>query len=150
MQNMPHWIRYDFLSTSISANANRIRGAFEQIVKRIMNRQSEADQPNLRRYFGGAGPVDAKLKNFRAKYRGYVGYRPSQFKGRAIVFRARAQSMSDPLIGAMGWQYFIEPVPQVRVVKGSHVSMMRSPYVGEISPFLKQSFDNKGTGRPRV
>ena len=140
ISNLPHWIRYDLLGTSLSANTSRVRGGVEQIVQRISSGRSKSDQPNLRRYLGASGPADAKLQHFQAKYRAYVRHHPSCFRGPVVVFRARAQSLSKPLTGALGWQHFCEPAPQVEVIEGSHTSMMQAPYVGEISRFLRQPF----------
>lgn len=136
--NLPHWIRYDLLGTSIAENRTRVRGVCEQIVQRISRGKLRADQPNLKRYFGTSGPTGAKLQHFQAKYRAYVSHQPAHFIGPVIVFRARAQSLSKPPVGALGWQHFCDPAPQIQVIKGSHTSMMQAPYVGGIARFLKR------------
>jgi thioesterase domain-containing protein/acyl carrier protein len=49
---------------------------------------------------------------------------PMPMPQKTTVIRARTQSLSNPVFGALGWERFIQPPPKVRVVPGNHLSIL--------------------------
>ena len=53
---------------------------------------------------------------------------------KTTVIRARTQSLSNPVFGALGWEPYIHPSPKVLVVPGNHLSILnydQSRYLAE-------------------
>ena len=51
-------------------------------------------------------------------------YQPNIYCGQVTVIRAKAQSLTRPVFGALGWEAFIQPEPNIRVVSGNHLSIL--------------------------
>lgn len=69
------------------------------------------------------------------QYRAACKYQPNNYRGQVTVIRAKAQSLTRPVFGALGWEVFVEPKPNIRVVSGNHLSILdetRSSLVANI------------------
>ena len=49
---------------------------------------------------------------------------PMPLPQKTTVIRARTQSLSNPVFGALGWEPFIQPPPKLLVVPGNHLSIL--------------------------
>ncbi|MFM7977628.1 MAG: hypothetical protein ACKO8U_21355, partial [Pirellula sp.] len=58
------------------------------------------------------------------QYRAACKYQPNNYRGHVTVIRAKAQSLTRPVFGALGWEAFIKPEPNIRVVSGNHLSIL--------------------------
>jgi len=83
---------------------------------------------------------------FRVLYAALLAYRPKNYRGRVVVFRAAAQPIfrlwDEP---GLGWRELVEPEPDVRVVPGNHRTMTAEPYVSSLATQLRQCLDRADT-----
>ena len=139
--NLPAWIRYDLCRMPWSVTWNRFRGTVEQAFGQLFGSQDRDDATNVRRFFGRDVSSNAGMDDFKKHCRAATNLTPEVFCGKTLVVRARAQSLTDPRCGALGWEQFVVPNPLVRVVGGNHKSMMEEPYVREIVSSLRLVVD---------
>ncbi len=52
--------------------------------------------------------------------------------------RARTQSLTRPVFGALGWESRVEGTPRVEVVPGNHVTLIQEPRVRNVARVIGQ------------
>ena len=60
------------------------------------------------------------------QYRAACAFIPGEYLGKTTVIRARAQSLTRPVFGALGWERVLRSAPQVRVIPGNHLSILNA------------------------
>ena len=80
----------------------------------------------LRRSLGWFGNDMSAPKGsvYDQQYRAACAYTPEEYLGKATVFRARAQSLTRPVLGALGWESVLGETPHVRVIPGNHLTIL--------------------------
>jgi thioesterase domain-containing protein len=85
----------------------------------------------------------AHQKEMLEKYwHAFQTHRPRPFKGRVLLFRPRAL----PLLGRrpapdLGWGAWATGGVEVHVVKGSHESILKAPYVSALAGTIRHAID---------
>lgn len=77
------------------------------------------------------------------QYRAAVEYRKvdeeiCEYRGKLTVVRARTQSLTRPVFGALGWESRVEGTPRVEVVPGNHVTLIQEPRVRNVARVIGQ------------
>ncbi|MDG1986144.1 MAG: alpha/beta fold hydrolase [Planctomycetota bacterium] len=123
--NLPAWIRYDLLTVDLKSLQTRIAGMFAG--------SKEDAEPNLGAFFGRGGFTESFETDFFARFNAAVSFRPRPWRGPTAVVRARAQSLKDPRLGALGWEHFVDPAPDLYTVAGHHESFLLPPHVHKLA-----------------
>jgi len=76
------------------------------------------------------------------QYRAATDFYPSLYHGQTTVIRANTQSLTRPVFGALGWEKFVIPKPQILVVTGNHLSVLNAPSSGCIASLLLELIDS--------
>lgn len=80
---------------------------------------------------------------YAQQYRSAVVYRKvdkeiCEYRGKLTVVRARTQSLTRPVFGALGWESRVEGIPRVEVVPGNHVTLLKEPRVRNVARVIGQ------------
>jgi acyl-coenzyme A synthetase/AMP-(fatty) acid ligase/thioesterase domain-containing protein/acyl carrier protein len=76
------------------------------------------------------------------QYRAATDFYPSLYHGQTTVIRANTQSLTRPVFGALGWEKFVNPKPQIRVVTGNHLSILNATSSQSIARLLLELIDS--------
>ncbi len=126
--NLPAWIRYDLLTVDWQSLRTRIAGVFAE--------SKESSEPNLKSYFGREEFSQSFEDEFFVRYRAAMKFKPRVWHGPTAVVRAQAQSLRDPRPGALGWEHFVQPAPDLFTIPGHHESFLLAPHVHKLVPSL--------------
>lgn len=80
---------------------------------------------------------------YAQQYRSAVVYRKvdkeiCEYRGKMTVVRARTQSLTRPVFGALGWESIVEVAPRVEIVPGNHFTLLQEPRVCNVARVIGQ------------
>jgi thioesterase domain-containing protein/acyl carrier protein len=82
------------------------------------------------------------------QYRAACAYTPGEYLGKTTVIRARAQSLTRPVFGALGWEAVLRSPPQVRVIPGNHLSILNAKNCAFVAEEILRVLEAVGTDKP--
>ena len=123
MVNLPNWLRTDAIQMTPSEWVLELKKKWRRSVLRLQNDMN--------------APTDSL---YNQQFRAAVDFDPASpsrtsLPQKTTVIRARSQSLSNPVFGALGWESYIHPTPKVLVVPGNHLSILdhdQSRYLAEV------------------
>lgn len=118
-RNLPRWLWHDGMAMGIPAWKDGIRRNMHRIAGRRGNdRNAFADSA------------------YHQQYVAADHYLPPHYHGSVHVLRATSQSVTRPLVGALGWERFVTPAPQSVAIPGNHLTILGDRYSRRIAAAL--------------
>jgi thioesterase domain-containing protein len=133
LQNAPYWLIYDLMPTSRGQLLFRVRRRVMAFVKEISKMLGPPGHEARALGIGDAidlSPIPQRYrKQVEVHYQALMEYVPQVYPGRMTLFRARAQALFGPHDSELGWGPLAAGGVEVKVIPGSHGSMIQEPYV---------------------
>jgi thioesterase domain-containing protein len=72
----------------------------------------------------------------------YFRYRPRRYGGDVTLFRATAPAIGAPKAIHWGWQRLVAGAVHVAPISGTHMTLLRQPYINHLAEALDMALDN--------
>ncbi|MFZ4082322.1 MAG: alpha/beta fold hydrolase [Pirellula sp.] len=82
------------------------------------------------------------------QYRAACAYTPREYSGKTTLIRARAQSLTRPVFGALGWETVLRSPPKVRVIPGNHLSILNARNSAFVTEVILSVLESVRTDEP--
>ncbi len=79
-----------------------------------------------------------------------IHYNHAGYDGEVIVYEARSRPLLNPGTSANEWLAYVERPITLRMVSGSHSSMLQKPHVSELARYLQNSLDHARQKREKT
>jgi thioesterase domain-containing protein/acyl carrier protein len=140
LRNFPHWVADDLmLDFSFTAFVRRVRSKVVALSKTavkslLRGKKAHAEVKGFldMSYYS---PNQAGFMN--ALYKALCAYVPKRFEGRVVLYKSRTQPLYHLLEVDRAWSSIAAQV-DVIVVPGTHVSIMREPYICPVAEDLRE------------
>ncbi|HEY3045173.1 MAG TPA: amino acid adenylation domain-containing protein [Vicinamibacterales bacterium] len=144
-RNLPYWVTDDFMRSGRGEMLGRVRSKARLVsagmphpfgrVGRNGGKRSEAD---IRDVVGAWRFPEETRSRLEAEYRALRTYVPPVYPGRVTLFRARAGPLFRFFPSDMGWTGLAGGGVDVKVVPGSHETMLADPYVRVLAEEMRR------------
>jgi thioesterase domain-containing protein/acyl carrier protein len=140
VRNFPYWVADDvLLDFSVSQWVRRVRSKIVALSEALANvrhgRRESAHQ--VAGFMNVAGYSPGHIGFMNALYRALCAYGPQPYPGRVLVYKSRTQPLYHLLEVERAWQALASDV-EVVIVPGTHISIVREPYIGKVAEDLRQ------------
>ena len=146
LRNIAPWLRHDFAYHGVGEVRKNILRKLTVWLRRLSRGGKRSPEPDISVILDLSRYAPDRHDLFRVLYAALLAYRPKNYRGRVVVFRAAAQPIfrlwDEP---GLGWRELVEPEPDVRVVPGNHRTMTAEPYVSSLATQLRQCLDQADT-----
>ena len=141
-RNLPHWITDDFMRAERGEMLGRVRSkarllgaAMPQWRRRNGATRCEAD---IRDVVGAWRFPEECRSRLESEYQALKTYVPQVYAGRVTLFRARAGPLFRVFASDMGWTGLAGGGVDVKVVPGSHETMLADPFVRVLAEEMRR------------
>src|SRR5262249_9642613 len=132
-RNFPYWVTDNFMKSDRGEIIGRLRSKARLASAMLPSALTRGSRPTPKadiRDIVGAWRAPEELRpRPEAEYQALTTYVPQVYSGRITLFRARAGPLLRFSRWDMGWSDLAASGVDVRVVPGSHVTMLVDPYV---------------------
>lgn len=139
LRNLPFWFQ-DYLQLGVSGMllriGQKIRLARKQRI-RLMDREVEIDIRDFVEDDVSQIP-EVQIRIMESQIRALWRYSPSPYDGRVTLLRARGQSLLRSPDFERGWGQLAKNGVDVRIIAGSHRTILEQPHVQTLSEQLGQ------------
>jgi thioesterase domain-containing protein/acyl carrier protein len=155
--NLPYWLIDDFLQTPSRQRSARLAQELREVARRLYDPRGGGGTPPDATddypdddYAGERASEDAALGPswsrrrvaFDASMRAMVQYTPRPYRGRVTLFRSRSRSLlARAATHDYGWSAIAAGGVDVKLIPGSHVTMVREPFVRILARELRKCLD---------
>jgi aspartate racemase len=140
-RNLPYWFIDDFLHAEHGEMIGRLRSkarvCWGTIRRTFGGSRRQAESVDIRDVVGMWQAPEESRQRLQVEYAALENYTPKHYDGRLTLFRARARPLFRVCGRDLGWSDLATTV-DVTVVPGSHVTMLRDPYVRVVADQLKR------------
>ena len=144
LRNLPYWVLEDAVRSQRGELRGRIRSRARLAaarVRRAFGGYGEAARLDIRDTLGmWRVPKESRVVLER-EFRALTSYVPKVYDGRLTLFRARAGPLFRVRRSDMGWAHLVAGAIDVKVVPGSHVTMLTEPHVRVMAEELRTALD---------
>jgi thioesterase domain-containing protein len=139
LRNLPHWFAEDFRQSERGEMLGRVRSQGRLFAARIRHTLagSETAGADIRDVVGAWRYPEESRQMLEAEYQELTSYVPQRYPGRIALFRARSGPLFRFYRSDMGWADLAAEGVDVRVVPGSHVTMLTEPHVRVVAEELR-------------
>ena len=141
LRNLPYWFTDDFQRSPRGEMIGRLRvkvRMYSAEMRRAFARSGQRTaRHDIRDVLGMWRAPDESLRRLEVEYEALTTYVPQVYGGRITLFRARAGPLFHFFPPDMGWTNLAAGGVDVRVVPGSHTTMLAAPYVRVVAEQLK-------------
>ena len=117
LRNIAPWLRHDFAYHGMGEVRKNILRKLTVWLCRLSRGGKRSPEPDISVILDLSRYAPDRHDLFRVLYAALLAYRPKNYRGRVVVFRAAAQPIfrlwDEP---GLGWRELVEPEPDVRVV----------------------------------
>jgi surfactin family lipopeptide synthetase A len=131
VRNVPYWLMDDLLRSDREQLTGRVRSKIRLMKARAdgLFGGANARAADIRDVLGMWGLPDQYRRSLESWQQALDSYAPQAYPGRVTLFRARAGPLFRFYPPDMGWGRVAAGGVDVRVVPGSHETMLTQPYV---------------------
>jgi thioesterase domain-containing protein/acyl carrier protein len=151
-RDFPHWLRYDFLRRRPRHHYARflrlMRRAKRKLAKVLGRLPAKSREEEIADLFWVFAMPESLRAFFAANFRMTSDYRPQTYPGAITVFRARSQPFLALHEPDLGWGKIAGGGVTVRVIPGTHDSILTHPHVKVLARELEAVLSgSKGSKR---
>ena len=135
-----YWLADDLLQSSRGEMLGRLQSKGRLLAARIRQafaRSGEGTGADIRDVVGAWRYPEESRQMLEAEYQALTSYTPQVYPGRLTLFRARSGPLFRCYRADMGWAGLATDGVDVRVVPGSHVTMLMEPHVQVVAEELR-------------
>lgn len=138
LRNVPYWFFDDFLPSDRGEMFGRLRSKVRLAANKRRRRSTRADEGavDIRDVLGMWKFPEGATAFLEAEYYALTHYVPKVYPGRIVLFRARAGPLFRMYRSDMGWSDLASGGVDIRIVPGSHSTMLTDPHVRVIAEHL--------------
>ncbi|MSP12534.1 MAG: alpha/beta fold hydrolase [Chloroflexi bacterium] len=145
LRNFPHWLAA-LLRVGPVGIYNRGRKRFQYLLRRgwyVIRGRRGAYKRNVEDFVDDLARVPSeyqKIMVYLARVK--KGYQPQKYPGKVTLFRAQAQAFLCSFDPQMGWGELALGGVEVREIEGSHLELLRDPFVGTLARQLQACMED--------
>lgn len=144
LQNVPYWLRDDFLRSGVGELRSRARGKLRLLIDRSIGLLPghARVRSDIRDALGMWNAGEDRIRFIEGHYRQHLAYKPPPYSGAVSIFRARAQPLlSSHRAPEVGWSSSVAGRTRVHMIPGSHSNILHDPGVRHLAVGLQADLD---------
>ncbi len=142
--NVPHWVKDEWLASSMQVNTRRLKGLAGRVfrrMRRLCRRAARSGHEEGARNRAGVSPEVPQEPVSRPWYV-YEPYEFTPYEGTVAVFRARSRDLLGPNVREdMGWRRIALGEFSMHTIPGGHTTMMLPPNAAILAERLRDVID---------
>lgn len=145
VENLPRWVADDLSQVTTATILGRIRSKVRLAWARLRRLFSRTDQGpvDIRDQLGMWRFPDYQVAALEQTFEMFKAYRPSSYDGDVLLIRARTLPLFPVRQAApdLGWKRVVRGDLTVKLVRGSHETLLQEPLVSGVAAALRAAID---------